>query len=105
MVVCGLYKSWGVVWAGVFSFGLSALLCHGLPIVLVGLIGDPGRKRHAEIITEGLCVTLIERAQITQPFVGVPVAADTHTAFAKHVVQTLVALWGQSVRSIPDWRQ
>ena len=82
--------------------GLGAQFGHGQPVVLVRLIGDPRRQRHAQIAAQCLGVALVERAHVAQPLDGVPVAANADAALAEQVVELLIALGRKPVGSIVD---
>ena len=84
------------------GFSPGAEFGDGEPVVFVGAVADPGRQGHAEIFAERESVSLVERAHFAQPLTGVIVEADFDAAFAEHIVELLVALWGKTVGRIVD---
>ena len=75
---------------GVSGLSLISQLCHCQPVVLVRLVGNPRRERHAEMVTESVSVALVERAQVAKSSRKIVHPANAYAALAKQFVKLLV---------------
>ncbi len=72
----------------------------GKPVVFMRLIRDPGRKRHVEIVAEGLGVALVKAAHLAQPLDGMTVTAHADSALAEQVMELVMAIGRQAIGGV-----
>src|SRR5262249_12927430 len=85
-------KRIGLAWFRVSCFGLMPHLWNREPVVLMRLVGHPRWQGHAQVIAECRGVAFIERTEIPQPLVRLPIAAYAHPALAKKLIELFVTL-------------